>query len=529
MKKTVSYFILSLFFAGFIASCIKNDIPYPKSVGEILSFQVQGQIGDAVIDKEKLSVTVEVADTVNLTKVKLIKMVVSDNATFTPELSEFIDLTTTLSYILSTYPGQSYEWKIVAVQNINRYIKADNQVSEAEFNVDEKTAVFYVSSPLDKVKINDIQLGPSNSVITPDPRTISDFSARVSVTVSYRDVSENWTINAYIREAQVTTGTADAFANHVYLKGTFVSGSSNPTFLYRKSSDSKWSSVPSEMLSIEGTTISAHLTGLAPNTEYLFKTAVGESFGEEVSFTTEKDLQMPNMGFDNWVSTLVNNKNTWFPNLDMSDNYWWDSGNQGANTLGEANPTSPESTFVVKGKASRMETVSVVGQMAGGNVFSGKFVKTIIGIKMGAMVDFGRPFTSRPSKIHGYYSYEPAIINKVKDPYKGLLGRSDRFHIFMMLFDQDKPYSVNTAEGTYLPPFSDNCVIGYAELVDSVSTGGKYKEFTIDVTYKDSRKPGYCALVAVGSYYADYFTGGVGTLLYADEFSFIYDADVKWE
>src|SRR5574344_826791 len=244
MKKTVSYFILSLFFAGFIASCIKNDIPYPKSVGEILSFQVQGQIGDAVIDKEKLSVTVEVADTVNLTKVKLIKMVVSDNATFTPELSEFIDLTTTLSYILSTYPGQSYEWKIVAVQNINRYIKADNQVSEAEFNVDEKTAVFYVSSPLDKVKINDIQLGPSNSVITPDPRTISDFSARVSVTVSYRDVSENWTINAYIREAQVTTGTADAFANHVYLKGTFVSGSSNPTFLYRKSSDSKWSSVP---------------------------------------------------------------------------------------------------------------------------------------------------------------------------------------------------------------------------------------------------------------------------------------------
>lgn len=529
MKKPLNYIIFILFITTSIEACIKNDIPYPRSLGKIVSFEVSGQVGQAVIDTVNLTVSIQLADTANLKEVKLIKMIVSDNATFSPELTEYVDLTSPLSFTLKTYPDQSYLWKITATQTIERYIEADNQVGDAEFNVDEKAAIFYVSQALDNIKINDIQLGPSNSVITPDPRGISDFTSRVSVTVTYRDVTENWTINAYLRDVQVTTGAADAFANNAYLKGTYVKGLSNPTFLYRKASETIWTTIPTDQISIDGSNLSYHLTGLTPNTQFVYKTSAGDNEGEEVSFTTEDDAQMPNMSFDEWISALFNNKNTWYPDADLEDNYWWDSGNRGANTLGEANPTSPEETFVVKGKASRMETVSVIGQMAGGNVFSGKFVRTIIGTKVGAAVDFGRPFTSRPSKIHGYYSYEPATINKAKDPYKGLMGRPDRFHIFLMLFEQDAPYSVNTAEGVYLPPFSDNCVIGYAELVDSVSTGGKYKEFTIDVIYKDSRKPKYCALVAVGSYYADYFTGGIGTVMYADEFSFIYDADIKWE
>lgn len=525
-NRLFTYLVLALGLL-FSASCIKNDIPYPRSLGAIKAFEVQGQIGQAVIDSVNYTVTLTIADTVNLANVKLLRLETSDNVTeYSPELSEYISLAEPYVYTLNTYPGQSYAWQIIAVQNIERYIRADGQVGKAEFNVDNYSAAFYISGDLRNVKINEIQLGPSNSVISPDPREIHDFTTRIAVTVSYRDVLENWTISAYIKTATVTTGIADAWANHAYLNGTYVVGTGDPTFSYRKASETAWTTVPTSDVSTDDTDVSAHISGLSPNTEYVFKTVVGDSSGEEVSFTTENDTQMINMNFDDWFSTLVNGKNTWFPDKDLGENFWWDSGNQGANTLGEANPTSPEETFVVKGKAARMETVSVIGVMAGGNVFSGQFVKTN---GIGAIVNFGRPFTSRPSKLHGYYSYEPKTVGNAKDPYKGLLGKSDRCHIFVMMFDMNTPYTVNTTEKKYLPPYSDPCVIGYADLVDSVGTGGQYKEFNADIVYKDSRKPGYCAVVAVASYYADYFTGGVGSLMYADEFSFIYDDKVVWE
>lgn len=43
----------------------------------------------------------------------------------------------------------------------------------------------------------------------------------------------------------------------------------------------------------------------------------------------------------------------------LADNYFWDSGNKGANTLSELNPTSPEETFVVSGEAQRLEIPSM--------------------------------------------------------------------------------------------------------------------------------------------------------------------------
>lgn len=37
------------------------------------------------------------------------------------------------------------------------------------------------------------------------------------------------------------------------------------------------------------------------------------------------------------------------------------------------------------------------------------------------------------------------------------------------------------------------------------------------------RKPTYVVISACASYLGDYFTGGVGSLLYVDEFEFVYD------
>ncbi len=531
MIKGFLKYSLFLFLALSLSSCIENDIPYPKKLGKITAFEVSGQIGASVIDSTKLTISLELSDTVDVENVRVIKMEVPDKTTFTPALSQYINMLQPVKYTLKTYPDQEYLWTISAKQVIERYVKVDNQVGKAEFDVDNKIAIVFVtkSQNLKDMKINDVKLGPSNSVIEPDPRTITDYSTLRYFTVSYRNIKETWAINVVIKDVELITNPADAWATHSFLSGRYVQGMGNPTFSYRRSDDTQWTLIPEGDVKITDIDFSYHLTGLTPNTKYLYKAVVGTNEGEEVEFITEKDTQMPNMSFDDWVSNIIGGKKTWFPNLDTDANYWWDSGNIGANTIGEKNPTTPEETFVKKGKAARMETVSVVGQMAGGNVFSGKFVETILIPRSGAKVDFGRPFTTRPSKLRGYYSYEPKEINKVKDPYKYLLGKSDRCHIFLMLFDRNIPYSVNTAQGTYLPPYTDDNVIGYADLVDSVGTGGAYKEFSLDIIYKDKRKPGYCALVAVASYYADYFTGGVGSLLFADEFSFIYDSEVKWK
>ena len=162
-------------------------------------------------------------------------------------------------------------------------------------------------------------------------------------------------------------------------------------------------------------------------------------------------------------------------------------------------------------------------------VISILFLETVLFPNAGAKVDFGRPFTNRPSRMTGYYSYTPAVINSVKEPYTDLEGQNDIGRIFVILYDTEEPFRVDTSNGIFLPPFTDDMYIGYGELEDNIGTDGEYRQFTIDIVYKNNRKPKYCAVVAVASKYADYFTGGIGSLMYVDEFAFEYDENVIWE
>ena len=511
-----------------IVSCIKNDIPYPKKVGLITAFEVEGQLGEAVINNETYAVTVELCDTVDKSNVRLLRVEVSDSTLYEPDIETYIDLSVPKTYMLYTWPGQEYKWTVTANQTVERYIKAENQVGDAIFNTDECAAMLYVTmdTRLDSIVITDIKLGPSNSVIDPDPRSVRDFTDRQYFTVSYRDVVETWSITVFKKDVELSTSQADAWATLAYLYGISTSSGEQPAFKYRKKGDETWTEVPNSSVIVDGSTYSALVTGLEPLTTYEYAAVSANTEGQIVEFTTEEAAQMPNMGFDAWVKDGKN----WYPNADLETNFWWDSGNEGANMIGEANPTSPEDTFVaVPGdgkKAARLETISILGIMAGGNVYSGDFIKTE-GVS-GASVDFGRPFVSRPVRLKGYYSYEPKAINKVKTPWEGLAGRPDRFHIFVYMVDSNSPFRVNTAQGIYLNK-DDESVVGYGELIDSVSTGGVYKEFTIDIRYRDHRKVGYSVVVAVASQYADYFTGGIGTLMYVDEFRFDYDGIPVWE
>lgn len=329
-----------------------------------------------------------------------------------------------------------------------------------------------------------------------------------------------------IPDMEVSTAGIDAWAKFAYVYGQYNT-ETEPVGMgvqYKKVADTEWIDWNGTFVK-DGNTFRALITGLEPETAYSFRAvstkdlSEGKSDDNVVTVVTEAMTQLPNFSFDNWYKDGKH----WYPNADISvDNYFWDSGNRGANTIGENNPTSPEESFVISGKAVRMETKTVFGVMAGGNIYTGSF-GDVQGMS-GATVNFGRPYTGRPTTLNGYYCYAPKVIDKTKAPYENLKGQNDIGKIFVVLTDMTSPFVVNNATNppTLFDP-SDKSVIAYGELEDNVGTNGEYKQFCINLEYRDNRKPSYIILVAVASKYADYFTGGVGSIMYIDEFNFGFD------
>lgn len=327
-------------------------------------------------------------------------------------------------------------------------------------------------------------------------------------------------IDLPVQSVEVTTGSVNPWAMFAYVNGEYTTESAPEGlgFQYRKASETEWTDFVGE-ISLDGKSFSARITGLEPETLYEFRAVSAQDVRDDsaVQFTTEAADQLPNFNFDSWYKDAKN----WYANADMGDNYFWDSGNKGANTLSEVNPTSPEETFVVSGKAVRMESKYVILAFAGGNIYSGSF-GSVSGL--GASINFGRPYTCRPTALHGWYSYAPKAIDKVKAPYEDLKGTMDVGKIYVALTDWSSPFNVNTNTGTFFVPDEDPAVIAYGELEIPENSNGEYKEFTIDLEYRDlERIPTHVLVVATASKYADYFTGGVGSTMYIDEFEFLFE------
>ena len=319
---------------------------------------------------------------------------------------------------------------------------------------------------------------------------------------------------------EVSVDRVNAWARSAYVHSVFYTESrpEGMALQYRKKGEDAWTQFSGDFDVVE-TSFTARITGLEPATTYevMPYTALEQNEASVFEFTTEEAAQLPNFNFDSWYKDGKN----WYANADMGENYFWDSGNKGANTIGEENPTSPEETFVVSGKAVRMESKYVILAFAGGNIYSGSF-GAVSGL--GASINFGRPYTSRPSALHGWYSYAPKAIDKVKAPYEDLKGTMDVGKIYVALTDWSSPFNVNTNTGTFFVPDEDPAVIAYGELEITENSNGEYKEFTINLDYRDlERKPTHVLVVVTASKYADYFTGGVGSTMYIDEFQFLFE------
>ena len=367
-----------------------------------------------------------------------------------------------------------------------------------------------------------------------------------SITVEADASEREYTFNFNVPTKATTelkAKAANAWSNFALLEGEVPSseGELDPSvmkFEWRNISDSDWQTLSTIF---EEETYSAKLTGLIPNTTYTYRMVYakdGQKFtSNEVAFTTDIQTPLPNGNLDDWYK----NDKTIYAVSEADFNAgkrFWDSSNAGTTTglasIVNKNPTQGNSEIVhtAGGQSAELKTIEAMSVLAAASLYAGTFGSTKSDFS-GAELDFGQPWTARPTQFRGFYHYTPVAMNIVGNNLpssisvtKGVTPDSCAIYIALTT----KSYHIdNTNPSTFLHP-EDEEVIAYGELPKSeaVSTNGSYKEFVINLTYKDLiRKPTHIIIVCSASKYGDYFTGGVGSTLYLDDLELIYGNDPK--
>ncbi len=338
----------------------------------------------------------------------------------------------------------------------------------------------------------------------------------------YSDETRNLTPMQFSTMNSVETISIQPWAKFAVVTGKWYDSSrpSEVYFEYREYGTTGWIRTSESMMEYDNSsrTFINEIRGLDPNTTYELRAGSSDIDAESMSvktFTTENAGTVYNLSFDDWYQ----DGKVWYPFAEGGQHVW-DSANEGAATF-IGSSTTPETSDVVSGKAVRMESKNAVIAFAAGNLYTGDFGK-ISGV--GAILDWGVPFDSRPLALKGHYKYSPAEINKTGSGMSDYKGQMDKMQIQVFITDWTAPFTVNTKEGVFVD-FDADYIIAYGKL-ESDEALSSYKEFTIPLEYRSlTKKPTYIVISACASYLGDYFTGGEGSTLYVDEFSLEYSPE----
>ncbi len=510
-----------------LAACIQNDLPYPTVKLYITGMTVEGQVGSAVISNEERKVTLELEETVNPHQVKVQTLEMTEGGTATIGPDSIVDLTKPLQVTLSLY--QDYVWTIEANQTIARTFTVTGQVGQAKFYPDVREAS--VNIPREKglgmIEVTDLKLGPEGSTqngVTGVPALQWEKKggfATAKVQVKYNDfIDEEWTLYVNLSDITVGVNSVDAWTNVAWVHGFGHDGADNGCE-YKKEGDTDWTRVDASELTHDGGNFTARIIHLQANTTYVCRPYSGEEYGAEMSFTTGEAATIPNMGFEDW-----HQDGKVICPWKEGDNRWWDTGNWGsAGMLGEKyNITTPVediysgSTGVF---AAKLNSRSIAGILAAGNLFIGEFKERD---NTNGILGFGREFSARPTKLKGHFKYTVATIDNADDAHKDLMGKPDTCIVWIALGDWNEPVEIRTnpKNSKYFDKNDPN-IIAYGEM-NCGETVSAYKDFEIELDYRStSRVPKYLLIVCSASKYGDYFTGGAGSTMWVDDFSFEYD------
>ncbi|WP_287641947.1 DUF4493 domain-containing protein [Bacteroides sp.] len=361
----------------------------------------------------------------------------------------------------------------------------------------------------------------------------------VSVSVDGTETVYTFTFNVST-EASTKLGAepANAWSNFAYLEGSILSSSeeldpASMHFEYKKADAEEWQTISANYNS-GNQKFTATLTGLTPATQYTYRLAYEKSgntyASEEVSFTTETTTELHNGNLDAWSQS----GSTWYPGSSSeagNTTCFWNTSNpgtsQGMGAIGGAvNPTQGVTSPIHTpgGKAAELKSTEKLSVFAAASLYTGSF----LGLDgMSANMEFGKPFTSRPSALHGFYKYTPAVINKVDRTPDGVSiikdETMDQCAIFIALATKSFQFN-NKKEEEYIDYANDPAIIAYGELPSGAATSGdNYTEFTIPLIYKSlTEKPTHIIIVCSASKYGDYMTGGVGSTMYVDDLELLY-------
>lgn len=506
-----------------LAGCIHNDIPYARVPQLILSIAAEGELQPAVIDDENFSATVYLEETTDIYHVRFSDFTYTDGAVSSDNLLDgTYDLSRPFQLVLEKhYP---YTWTINAVQEIERRFAVEGQLGSATVDVPGHRIILKVPSSVNSrsMAVTDIKLGPEDqTVLSPAiaPGDSIDLSKPFEIKVTYWGRTWIWTVYAEKTDLMVNTSQVDAWSKVIWAYGEAVEGEPHG-FQYRVHGSENWTQVDDSDVQTEGATFRACIKHLQPLTEYDVRAWSGELYGNTVTVTTQSTLDIPDGDFDQWWL----NGRIWCP-WSQDGLQFWDTGNTGATTLGDSNVTPSDHTPDGTGKAasllSKFVGIGSLGKLAAGSIYSGVYARTD---GTNGILNFGRQWNLRPTKLKGYFQYSAKNIDRYDTKHKYLEGRPDSCHIYVALADWSAPYEVRTnPRNQQLFDPSLPSIIAYGELVFSGNMDG-YRPFEIELKYRStSRVPTYVQITCAASKYGDFFTGGDGSLLYVDQLYFDYD------
>lgn len=509
-----------------LSACIENDIPYPKIQPNFTAFEVENQLRQSVIDSASRTVTVYLNEAADIQHLKVLNWGVTSNAIFpdSTKIEGYINLQTPMEVTMSVY--QDYVWTIRAVQDIERYFTIANQVGSSDIDVDSRTVFARVpmQQPLTDIEVKTLKLAGTTATYDPELAGHAvDFTNPVKVTVNEFGRSSEWTLTVEQTDVNVDLTAVDAWTCVAWLYGEAEAGKNNG-FEYRLASVEDWTEVPSQWISHDGGSFTARLVNLIPETEYVVRACSDADHSIERRFTTGSILQLPNSTFTDW---WLDGK-VWCPWKQDGDPFWG-TGNKGATTLGSSNTVpvddllSPTSYAGAK-LQSKFVGISVLGKLASGNLFAGTYVRTV---GTNGILDFGRPFTQRPTRLTAKITYSNVNITHASSSnpdFRSMIGQPDTCIVWCSLIDSDEPFEIRTdPKDRHLFDRNGDEVIAYGEFTSGEPIE-EYREITVDLDYKStSRVPKYILVTASASKYGDYFTGGNGSVLCIKEFTLHYD------
>ncbi|MCM1291557.1 MAG: PCMD domain-containing protein [Prevotella sp.] len=517
------FIYISLFLVLALSACIKNDIPFPRIPQFITAFAVQDEISPASINDENYSVTVYLDEKTDIRNVKVTDFKYTEGAEVSTDLlDQNVNMTKPIVITLSKY--QNYEWIISAVQNIERYFTVKGQIGQTELDAVGHRIIVTVpeTADLSALTVTSIKLGPAE-ITTLDPDitegSVIDLSKPLRINATCHGITDQWSVYAKKSQLLINTSEVTAWSQVIWAVASAQEDANNG-FRYRKASDTEWITLPKEQITFSGGTFTGCIPHLTPLTQYVVQAYSDDNLGEEFTVTTQSTEILPNGSFDQW---WLDGK-VWCP-WDENGERFWDTGNKGAATLGQSNVTPTDDTPDGTGKAAMLATkfvgIAGIGKLAAGSIYTGIFA----GLDgTNGILNFGRPWTLRPTKLKGYMKFKSEPINYASTEWKHLIGRPDSCHIYIALADWTQPFEIRTnpKNRQLLDPNSPS-IIAYGSLVRGDDTDG-YIPFEIRLDYRSySRVPSYMVITCAASKYGDYFTGGAGTILYVDQLSLSYD------